>query len=224
MATRNNTKIYDLTRILSPNMPIYPGNPQPEFKMHLTIEKDGANVMRITLGTHSGTHVDAPWHFFNQGTTIDKEHLDKFIGQAIIADLADKPLGSGIDAQDLERFAGIIKAGDIFLIYTGTSELEDTADDHVRRNFTYLEPSAGEWLIQHSIKCVGIDTLSVEKYDSKEAMVHKMLLSNGTGIIENLNSNLKRFAGRRMFLVCLPLPLEGADGSPARAVLLDMQS
>ena len=205
-------------------MPIYPGNPEPEFEMHLTIEKDGANVTRITLGSHSGTHVDAPWHYFNQGTTIDKERLDKFIGQAIIADLTYKPLGSGIDAQDLERFADITKAGDIFLIYTGTSDLEDTADDHVRRNFTYLEPSAGEWLIQHSIKCVGTDTLSVEKYGSKEALVHKMLLSNGTGIIENLNSNLRQFAGRRMFLVCLPLPLEGSDGSPARAVLLDMQS
>jgi kynurenine formamidase len=76
-------------------------------------------------------------------------------------------------------------------------------------------------LIEHRVKCVGIDTVSVEEYGRKDAPVHKMLLACNIGIIENL-ANLKQFAGSRMFFVCLPLPLKGLDGSPARAVLFDI--
>ena len=209
-------RLYDITRVLSPRMPVYPGDPQPEFTTHLTIEKDGANVTRIALGSHTGTHADAPWHFLQDGNTIDKEPLDKFAGQAVIADLSYKPVGSGIGGQDLDEYARAVKGDDILLIYTGT--------DKAGSNFTYLETSAAEWLVRHGVKCIGIDTLSIEKYGSKYAPVHRMLLSRGIGIIENLNSNLKQFAGKRMFLVCLPLPLKGVDGSPARAVLFDIKS
>jgi len=209
-------RLYDITRVLSPRMPVYPGDPQPEFTAHLTVEKDGANVTRIALGSHTGTHVDAPWHFLQDGNTIDKEPLDKFAGQAVIADLSYKPVGAGIDGQDLDEYARAVKDGDILLIYTGT--------DKAGSNFTYLETSAAEWLVRYGVKCVGIDTLSVEKYGSRQAPVHRMLLSKSIGIIENLNSNLKQFAGKRMFLVCLPLPLKGVDGSPARAVLFDIKS
>lgn len=183
-------KIYDLTQRLSPQMPVYPGDPQPKFEKNQTIEKDGLNVTRITIGSHTGTHADAPWHFFQQGNTIDKEPLNKFLGQAVIIDLSQKQVGSGINANDINQYAkDIIIANDILLIYTGTSNLGEK-DDKIKNNFTYLEPSAAEWLINHKIKSIGIDTLSVERYGNKEAPVHKLLLANGIGIIENLNSNL----------------------------------
>ncbi len=102
---------------------------------------------------------------------------------------------------------------DILLTYTGTGDR--------RTNFTYLDISAARWIVNHKIKCIGIDTLSVEKYGSKDAPIHKLLLSEGIGIIENLD-NLKQFVTKRMFLVCLPLPFEGIDGSPARAILFEM--
>ncbi|HET6779713.1 MAG TPA: hypothetical protein VFH09_00965, partial [Nitrososphaera sp.] len=76
-------------------------------------------------------------------------------------------------------------------------------------------------IVNHKIKCIGIDTLSIEKYGSKDAPTHKLLLSEGIGIIENLD-NLKQFVTKRMFLVCLPLPFEAIDGSPARAILFEM--
>jgi kynurenine formamidase len=204
-------------------MPVYPGDPQPKFEKNQTIEKDGVNVTRITIGSHTGTHVDAPWHFFQHGNTIDKEPLEKFLGQAVIVDMSEKQIGSGINADDLNRYLKDITIvdNDIILIYTGTSNLEDN-DEKIKNNFTYLEPSAAEWLISHRIKCVGIDTFSIEKFGNKEAPVHKMLLAKGVGIIENLNSNLKQFSGRRMFFACLPLLLQGIDGSPARAVLIDI--
>jgi arylformamidase len=206
-----NYRIHDLTRIISQEMPVYPDDPQPRFEPHSTIRSNKVNVTKIMFGSHTGTHIDAQWHFLPDGSSIDAEPLDKFIGDAIIVDMSGKP-GEGITARDFERVD--IKSNDIILVYTGTGNR--------RTDFTYFESDAAEWMVNHRIKCVGTDTLSIEKYGRIEAPVHKMLLSNSVRIIENLNSNLKQFAGRRMFLVCLPLPLEGIDGSPARAVLLEI--
>jgi arylformamidase len=208
MALLKLLKIHDLTRTISQDMQVYPGDPQPEFDPHATIKDDKVNVTRFTLGSHTGTHVDAPWHFLQEGNSIDMEPLDKFIGEAAIID------ASGKNSITAEEFSGYdIRSNDIVLIYT------DTGDR--RTNFAYLDVSAAEWIVENGVKCVGIDTASVEKYGRKDAPVHKMLLASNIGIIENL-ANLEQFAGSRMFFVCLPLPLKGIDGSPARAVLFDI--
>lgn len=202
------SKIHDLTRTISQDMQIYPGDPEPKFDPHATIKDNNVNVTRITLGSHSGTHVDAPWHFLQEGNSIDMEPIDKFIGEAVIIDASGK---NSITAED---FSGHdIRSNDIVLIYTGTGDS--------RTDFAYLDISAAEWMMKHGTKCVGIDTASVEKYGNKDAPVHKLLLARNIGIIENL-VNLKQFVGCRMFFVCLPLPLKGIDGSPARAILFDI--
>ncbi len=77
-------------------------------------------------------------------------------------------------------------------------------------------------MVDHNIKCVGIDSFSMEKYGFQKGLTHEKLLSSGIGIIEGINSKLKEFVGKRMFLVCLPLPLKGIDGSPVRPILFDM--
>lgn len=207
-------RFYDLTRTISQDMIVYTGDPRPEFAAHSTIEKDGVNVTKITLGSHTGTHVDAQRHFLPGGNSIDREPLDKFIGDAAIIDLSSKA-GQGITAGDLDDAAkNVTKNNDIVLIYTGTGDSPD--------NYTYLEVAAAEWIVKHGVKCVGTDTLSIEKYGRKGAPAHKILLSSDVGIIENLNSNLGQFAGRRgMFLMCLPLPIKGIDASPARAILFE---
>jgi arylformamidase len=189
-------------------MSVYPGDPTPKFKPHSAIKDNNANVTRITLGSHTGTHVDAQSHFLQEGNTIDRESLYKFIGEATIIDASGK---KSITAEDFSGYD--IRTNDIVLIYTGTS---DRLTD-----FTYLEVSAAEWIVEHKVKCVGIDTASVEKYGKKDAPIHKLLLARNIGIIENL-ANFDQFAGNRMFFVCLPLPLKGIDGSPARAVLFDI--
>jgi kynurenine formamidase len=193
-------------------MHVYPGDPQPKFKPHLTINDDSVNVTRLVLGSHTGTHVDAPWHFLRDGRGVDKEPLAKFIGEAVVADISAKP-GKGAKADDLDIHAGIVQHGDILLLYTGTS-------DHCT-GFTYLDVSAAEWAVDKGVKCIGMDTPSVEKFGARKAPVHKTLLSHDIGIIENL-INLREFVNLRMFLVCLPLPLDGIDGSPARAILFEI--
>ena len=189
-------------------MRVYPGDPQPKFNPHATIKDNNANITRITVGSHTGTHVDAPWHFLQEGNSIDVEPLDKFVGEAAIIDASRK---NSITAEDFSGYD--VRSNDIILIYSGTG---DRLTD-----FAYLDISAAKWIVEHGVKCVGIDTASVEKYGSKDAPVHKMLLARNIGIIENL-TNLKEFAGSRMFFMCLPLPLKGIDGSPARAVFLDI--
>jgi arylformamidase len=207
-------RFFDLTRTISQKMQVYPGDPQPKFEPHSTIKDDKVNVTRITVGSHTGTHVDAQSHFLSNGNSVESEPLSKFIGEATIIDLSVKERrGGSITANDLNRYSDTVQREDILLTYTGTGDR--------RTNFTYLDISAARWIVNHKIKCIGMDTLSIEKYGSKDAPIHKLLLSEGIGIIENLD-NLKQFVTKRMFLVCLPLPFEGIDGSPARAILFEM--
>src|ERR687887_1959807 len=213
---------YDLTEIISKDIPVYPGDPQPDLEPTSTIDKNNYNVTRIIMGSHSSTHVDAQSHFMIDGNSIDREPLRKFIGESIVIDLSKRCyIGAGIMCSDLEAYSNLIKDNDILLLYTGTSEYW-MKDQNIKFDYTYLEPSAAQWIADHHIKCVGIDTFSVEKYGSKDGLAHKILLSSSVGIIENLNSNLKSIIGKRVFLVCLPLLLEGVDGSPARTIAFDI--
>src|SRR5918912_60476 len=213
---------YDLTQIISKDIPIYSGDPQPDFESSSTIERDNYNVTRILLGSHSGTHVDDQSHFLVNGNSIDREPVSKFIGESVVVDLSKRcRIGDGITSAHLEAFSDLIKDSDILLIYTGTSEYW-MKDQSIKYNFTYLEPCAAQWIADRNIKCVGVDTFSVEKYGSREGSSHKILLSKQVGIIENLNSTLKKLSGKRIFLVCLPLLLEGVDGSPARTLAFDI--
>ncbi len=208
MALLKPLKIHDLTRPISQDMQVYPGDPHPKFESRATIKDNKVNVTKITLGSHTGTHVYAPWHFLHVVNSIDMEPLDKFIGEAVIIDASGR---NSIIADDFR--GNDIRINDIVLINTGTG--------HRHIDFAYIDVSAAEWMVEHRVKCVGIDTASVEKYGRKDAPVHKMLLAGKIGIIENL-ANLKQFAGSRMFFVCLPLRLKGIDGSPARAILFDI--
>jgi arylformamidase len=218
----SKSPFHDLTNIIFTGMPVYPGEPQPEFSPHFKLGKDKVNVTRLTVGSHTGTHVDAPKHFIFNADGIDKLSIDKFIGEAVILDMSKKRVGQGITDTDLDMHKRMVKGDDIILLYSGTSK-RFSKDKNVTKKFTYLEPSAAKWIVDHQIKCVGIDSYSVEKYGFTEGLTHKTLLSNGIGIIEGINSNLGKFVGNRMFLVCLPLLLKDLDGSPARAIMFDIQ-
>jgi arylformamidase len=212
----------DISRLINENISIYPGDPKPKFDKVSTIENEQVEVTRITIGSHTGTHIDAQKHFIIHGTGIDKEPLRKFIGEANVIDLSNKIVNEGISNYDLDEYSKIVKDDDILLIYTNMDNKIQN-DDKIK-SFNYLEPSAAEWIINHKIKCIGIDTFSVEKFGEKDGIVHKKLLSNDIGIIENLKSNFVQFANQKVFLICLPLFLENIDASPARAILFEIPS
>ncbi len=218
----SGTSFHDLTNLIFEGMPTYPGDPKPEFSAHFNLKRDKVNVTRLTMSSHTGTHVDAPKHFIANGQGVDSVSLNKFIGETVILDVSKKQVGHGITDTELDIHEKLVKDNDILLLYTGTSK-DWNKNENRTKDFTYLEPTAAAWIVEHNIKCVGIDSWSMEKYGFKEGLTHKKLLSNGVGIIEGINSNLQKFIGVRKFLVCLPLLLKDVDGSPARAILFDIK-
>jgi kynurenine formamidase len=169
------------------------------------------------MGSHTGTHLDAPRHFIPHGIGIDKIPPNKLIGEAYVADLSKKPIGSGITSKDLMReLEEKIERDDIVVIYTGCSE--HWGDKSINRDYTYLTGDAAEYLVSKMVRAVGIDFLSVEKFKAAEPVVHKTLLSNGIFIIESLSSALKQFVGKRILMICMPIKLLDGDGAPSRVV------
>lgn len=209
----------DLTHELENGMPIYPGDPVPHFKRVFTIQDKGANVSSLTLGSHTGTHMDAPLHFIENAISIDKIPISNFVGEAIVIDFSNKPQGSGITVEDLSKQE--IKEGDIVLAYTGCSE--KWGDPSVITNYTFLTPEAAKHLVSKQIRAFGIDFLSVEKYNAKPADTHKELLGNNVYIIESISRELRRFANQRILFIALPLKFKGGDGAPCRAFGVPMK-
>lgn len=210
--------IIDLSVPLENGMPIYPGDPTPDFKATRTLEEHGVLVTKMQLGTHTGSHMDAPLHFIAGGESIDELDLKKIVTEAIVLDLSNKEMGSAITIEDLEKFSDSIRKGDGVLLFTGTSKL--WGDESILRNFTYIDPNAARWLVDKKVSIVGIDCLSVEKYNADAPETHKTLLSAGIPLIETLSSNLEKIAGERVLLIALPLKIKGRDAAPARVIAI----
>ena len=214
-------EIIDLSVPLENGMPIYPGDPSPDFKAILTLEEHGVLVTQMQLGTHTGSHMDAPLHFIEGGESIDELDLRKLVTEAIVLDLSDKEMGSAITVEDLEKFSDKISEGNGVLLYTGTSK--HWGDEKILRKFTYIDPRAAQWLVEKKVSIVGIDCLSVEKYKADAPETHKTLLSNNIPLIETLSSNLEKIAGERILLIALPLKIKGRDAAPARIVAIRIE-
>jgi len=203
-------------------MPIYPGDPTPSFENYATLRKDGVNLTKIIMGSHTGTHLDAPRHFIQDGIGIDRIPPDKLIGEAYVADLSRKPIGSGITSEDLKpELEEKIVRDDIVVIYTGSSEHWGEAS--INRDYTYLTADAADYLVSKEARAVGVDFLSVEKFKAPEPVVHKTLLANGIFIIESLSSALKEFLGKRILMICMPIKLQDGDGAPSRVVAVPIR-
>ena len=215
-------KATDLTHHLRNGMPVYPGDPSPSFESYSTLQKDGVSLTKITMGSHTGTHVDAPRHFIRDGIGIDRIPLNKLIGEAYVADLSKKPIGGGITSKDLRReLETEIASDDIVAIYTGCSE--HWGDKSINRDYTYLTEDAADYLVSKKVRAVGIDFLSVEKFKATEHVVHKTLLGNGIFIIESLSNALNQFVGQRILMICMPIKLRDGDGAPSRVVAVPIQ-
>jgi arylformamidase len=215
-------KAVDLTQELANGMPVYPGDPLPSFKRSATIEKNGVNLTKLSLGSHTGTHTDAPIHFIQGGEPIDKIPVKSFIGQALVIDLSKtKPIGSGIGASDLQALDSQIRKDDIVLLYTGCSDR--WGDPEINTNYTYCTKEAADYFVSKEVRAVGIDFLSIEKFKAPEPIVHKTLLKNGIYIIESLSSALKQFSEQRILLISLPIKLENGDGAPSRSIAVPIE-
>lgn len=208
------TRYFDITLPLRPDLPVYPGEPGPQREDLARLDRgDPANVSSLFLGLHTGTHLDAPVHFLPDGVGIDEVPLDALIGPARVIEVSgDREIDGGALAA-----AGALGAQRI-LCRTRNSALWSESPAEFRRDYLGLGTPGAEWLIARGVRAIGIDYLSIEDFDAPGHPVHHALLSAGVAIIEGLD--LRDVPPGDYFLVCLPLRLPGADGSPVRAVLL----
>lgn len=201
--------IIDISLPLHEQTIIYPGN--PSFSMEKNQSPGGSRLAKISFGTHSGTHVDAPSHVFVSGKSIDELPLDNFIGPCRVLDVSE--LQDAVSKLCLEKFN--IGSGERILLKTKNSErgYQEFYEDYI-----YLAGDAAQYLADKNVKLVGIDYLSVKQKGSLDNTAHTALLKKNISILEGINLN-KVKAGE-YFLMAAPLALAGADGSPVRALLI----
>lgn len=205
------SRLIDVSVVLGAGVPTYPGNPEFELQPVKRIAQGGSsNVSRLVLGTHTGTHVDAPRHFFDDRPGVDELPLDLLVGRARVVDL---PHRGGITADQLA--AEGLREDLRVLLRTPNSRLWNGEPFHTE--YTYLTEDGARYLVDQGVKVVGIDYLSIEQFKKPGAPAHHVLLSNGIVIIEGLNLSDAEPGAYELY--CLPLRIAGADGAPARVVL-----
>ena len=203
-------KIYDITIPISPDLPTFPGDPPTKIEPVTRIARgDPANVSRITMSSHCGTHIDVSRHYNDHGVSVDHIPLTLLVGSALVADLR------GITEIDGEALSRLPLAGvERLIIRTDNSRLWDREGFH--EEYAHLTKTGAEFLLKTEVRLVGIDYLSVEKFKG-DGEVHRLLLGSGMVILEGLN--LEGVAEGDYELICLPLKIKGGDGAPVRAVL-----
>ena len=205
-------RLYDISMPIVADGLVYPGNPEIRIAYQQAIAAGkGANVSELHLGSHTGTHVDAMKHFFDDGQPIDQIPLDRLMGPALLLEFADDVMAvtaEHLRAHDLNGHTRV-------LLKTRNSTFLGRRE--FVKDYTYLAPDGAEYLVHEGVELVGIDYLSIEQFHSGHHRTHRTLLTAGVVIVEGL-ALVEPQAGTYDF-ICLPLRLMGIDGAPARAVL-----
>lgn len=211
-------KIHDVSLVLRPEMVTWPGEPGPKIEPLRRIAKgDTANVSVVSFSDHAGTHVDPPLHFLEGGNTVDKLPLDALVGPCVVVAFD----GPGHVSGDWLDRAKLPAPTERILFKTRNSARWADPTAPFTRDFTTINASAAKWCVDHGVKLVGIDYLSIEPQGpEKEGYpVHKTLLKANVVIIEGLD--LRAVASGPYELICAPLKIKDGDGGPARVFLVE---
>jgi arylformamidase len=205
----------DISVTIRPGMTSWPGLLTPTLApVERMADGKRVNVSDLHVCAHAGTHIDAPWHHLKDGATVEKLRLDGFIGSAYVLD-ATAPQ-QAVSSADLAGLDGV-DPFEILVVKTRNSTEKRTwerfSDDYI-----YLDESAAREIVRRKIKGVAVDSLSVEGFHAPVCVTHQVLLGAGIAVIEGVD--LRTVTPGRYWLVALPLKVEGADGTPARAVLV----
>ena len=210
-------KIIDLTLTVSDEIPTFPGSPQPSFIPWENVKEDGYNLELLFLSTHTGTHMDAPYHFLEKGAKIHEISLKKLVSEAILIKSKKKSGGSitKTDIQKFEKKHGKIASFSSVIFYTGWQR-------NLQKKYYFtknpgLSVSAAKYLASKKINLVGIDSPSIDLGTDSKFSVHQIFAKKGILIVENLAS-LEKIKSSKFHLVVLPLKLKNATGSPVRAI------
>lgn len=212
-------KIHDVSVLLEPGIPIWPGNPPFELVRVQDIDRgESSNVSRLSLGCHTGTHVDAPVHFVPGAAGVDTLPLALLTGPATVYAVELVPADEGhVTAAALQR-ANIPSGAIRVLLKTWNSELWKQGPHEFRADFAGISADGAQWIVDNKIGLIGVDYLSVAPKGAGRP-THEILLKAGVVVVEGLNFSEVEPGNYDFY--CLPLKLKGSDGAPARAVLIE---
>jgi kynurenine formamidase len=204
---------------------VYPGDPVPHIAQHSTIERDGFNLMSITMGSQSGTHVDAPYHFDEDTKKIDEVPLPLFVGPATLLDCGELSARQAITSQLLGSQLERVQPGDIVLFKTGWSQ-HYGAEEYF--NNPYIDAGLVRDLLARGVLTFGLDAINIDETpdDNHPGVgfpVHHLIAKAGGVICENL-TNLESIDFDRPLVSILPMKFIGIDGAPVRAVAMQVRA
>ncbi len=205
--------IYDVTVPITNTMPVWPGDPAVQLMPKSHLSRDKSHTVRLTsieMGSHTGTHLDAPYHFVEGGRQLHEIPLEQLIGKATVFEI---PGVRSIGHRDLER----LKWDGVERALFKTDNSKHWQEDKFYEDFVYLEPEGAEFIVERGVRLVGIDYLSIDKFKSEKHPTHFVLLRKNIVILEGLNLNSVPPGEYTLF--ALPLNLSGADGAPTRVIL-----
>jgi len=209
---QNHEQWIDISLTLKSGMVHWPGDPEViiELKSDIT-NNENCNVSWISMSSHTGTHIDAPFHYLEQGVGIDLMPVNAMKGIARVIEIEDP---ESVKANELEDKQ--IMKGERILFKTKNSERYWKSDKFVK-DYVYIDTDAAEFLREKEVLTIGVDYLSVGSMKESGEVVHKILLSSGIWLIEGLDLSAVN-TGRYEF-ICMPLKIQHGDGAPARAII-----
>ena len=213
----SNRRIYDISLPLSADLPLWPGDPAPVIERFSKMEEgEGQNISRVEMCVHFGTHIDAPFHFVKDGSKVEDVPLDLLMGPAQVIEL---PQDCDVITADVLKDAGIADGITRVLFKTRNSQHWLNGDREFDKDFVALSVDGALYLMERGVRLVGIDYLSIASFYAP-VPTHVALLKGGVVVVENLD--LSAVVAGMYELICLPLNIKGAEGAPARVVLVEM--
>lgn len=207
-------KLYDLSLTISEELPVWPGDPGAHIILTSSIKEGAeANLTRVEMGAHTGTHIDAPFHFEPDGAGIDELPIGTLVGPCRVYEIKGPQEGLGAAILRGLDFYGVTRA----LFKTENSRLWEQGITEFQKKYIHITEDGAGFLVERGIKLVGVDYLSVEKYASPDHSTHHTLLRNQVVVVEGLN--LSKVPPGDYQLMALPMKIKGADGAPARVVI-----
>jgi arylformamidase len=213
-------RVHDLTALLQTHMPVWPTAPLPSFEPAGIVARDGYSIERVSCTSHTGTHMDAPYHFLEDGTTVDRIPADHLVGRAVVLDVRDEVDGTVIRSNALESHWPKQGRPEIVLLRTDWSHKRAPTKEYLY-DFPGIDPKGAEWLARQSVKGVGTDCLGIDPFSNSNFEAHKVLLRKGIWILEALDHLDQLAEGREYTLVAAPLKIAGGSGAMARVLALE---
>jgi kynurenine formamidase len=209
-------KIVDLSLVIDHDTPIYPGDPEPHLSVATTIEREGYNLHHVHIGSQTGSHVDAPYHFLESGQRIDEMDLRKFVGPGLVIPVLDKGEQEPITLDDVGEYVEHAQPGQIVLFHTGWSRY---AGQEKYFRHPYVDISVVRALLDKGVRTFCIDCINIDITGGSEFPVHDAVAAVEGVIAENL-TNFEAIDFADPFISILPIKLARCDGAPVRAVAI----